>query len=134
MHSLMQKLGLITTLVLMMVAAAHAEAQALFGRLASTPVQQFNQQIRQASSSQQGWVNDYREVARRFVGHEDVPTRIHAQQLDNDLVLSVALDGQRSDILYILTLFRSNNLWQMRQAEMGWRCQGQSTFTPVPCP
>ncbi len=54
----MQKLGLITTLVLMMVAAAHAGAQALFGRLASTPVQQFNQQIRQASSSQQGWVND----------------------------------------------------------------------------
>ena len=41
----MQKLGLITTLILMMVAAAHAGAQALFGRLASTPVQQFNQQI-----------------------------------------------------------------------------------------
>ncbi len=49
-------------------------------------------------------------------------------------MLSVALDGQRSDMLYILTLFRSNNLWQMRQAEMGWRCQGQETFTPVPCP
>lgn len=130
----MQKLGLITTLVLMMVAAAHAGAQALFGRLASTPVQQFNQQIRQASTTRQTWVNDYREVALRFVGHSDIPSRIQAQQLDNDLVLSVALDGNKSDMLYILTLFRSNNLWQMKQAEMGWRCQGESTFTPVPCP
>ncbi|WOQ11895.1 hypothetical protein [Aeromonas media] len=129
----MQKIGIFTSLLLL-VASSCANAQLLFGRLASTPVQQFNQQIRQASSSQQGWVNDYREVARRFVGHEDVPTRIHAQQLDNDLVLSVALDGKKSDMLYILTLFRSNNLWQMRQAEMGWRCQGQETFTPVPCP
>lgn len=130
----MQKFGLITTFVLMTVATAHAGAQALFGRLASTPVQQFNQQIRLANSNQQDWVNDYREVARRFVGHDDVPSRIHAQQLDQDLVLSVALDGHKSDMLYILTLFRSNNLWQMRQAEMGWRCQGQETFTPVPCP
>lgn len=130
----MQKLGFITTLILMTVATAQAGAQALFGRLASTPVQQFNQQIRQASDSQQSWVNDYREVALRFVGHQEIPSRIHAQQLDNELVLSVALDGQRNDMLYILTLFRSNNLWQMRQAEMGWRCQGQETFTPVPCP
>jgi hypothetical protein len=130
----MQKLVFITTLLLLMVTTAHAGAQVLFGRLASTPVQQFNQQIRQASSSQQSWVNDYREVARRFVGHDVVPSRIHAQQLDNDLVLSVALDGSRSDMIYILTLFRSDNLWQMRQAEMGWRCQGQETFTPVPCP
>ncbi|MFA7821117.1 hypothetical protein [Aeromonas dhakensis] len=118
----------------MNVATAQAEAQVLFGRLASTPVQQFNQQIRQASTAQQSWVNDYREVALRFVGHNDIPSRIQAQQLDNDLVLSVALDGTKSDMIYILTLFRSNNLWQMRQAEMGWRCQGQSTFTPVPCP
>ena len=129
----MQKLGFMTTLILMTV-AANAGAQALFGRLASTPVQQFNQQIRQASSSQQSWVNDYREVARRFVGHENMPSRIHAQQLDKDLVLSVALDGHKSDMIYILTLFRSDNLWQMRQAQMGWRCLGQETFTPVPCP
>lgn len=129
----MQKLGFMTTLILMTVAAS-AGAQALFGRLASTPVQQFNQQIRQASSSQQSWVNDYREVARRFVGHENMPSRIHAQQLDKDLVLSVALDGHKSDMIYILTLFRSDNLWQMRQAQMGWRCLGQETFTPVPCP
>ncbi|MGY3858708.1 MULTISPECIES: hypothetical protein [Aeromonas] len=129
----MQKLGFMTTLILMMV-AANAGAQALFGRLASTPVQQFNQQIRQASSSQQSWVNDYREVARRFVGHENMPSRIHAQQLDKDLVLSVALDGHKSDMIYILTLFRRDNLWQMRQAQMGWRCLGQETFTPVPCP
>ena len=130
----MQKFGFITSLLLTVVATAHAEAQMLFGRLASTPVQQFNEQIRQASSAQQGWVNDYREVARRFVGHADEPSRIHAQQLDNDLVLSVALDGNKSDMLYILTMFRRDNLWQMRQAEMGWRCRGQDTFTPVPCP
>jgi hypothetical protein len=54
--------------------------------------------------------------------------------LDNDLVLSVALDGSKIDMIYILTLYRSNNLWQMREAEMGWRCQGQDSFTPVPCP
>ncbi|EOG6940465.1 hypothetical protein ACLH4B_001072, partial [Aeromonas salmonicida] len=107
----MQKLGLITSLLLMNVATAHADAQVLFGRLASTPVQQFNQQIRQASTTRQTWVNDYREVALRFVGHSDIPSRIQAQQLDNDLVLSVALDGNKSDMLYILTLFRSNNLW-----------------------
>lgn len=130
----MQKLGLITTLILMMVAAAHAGAQALFGRLASTPVQQFNQQIRQASSSQQGWVNDYREVARRFVGHEDVPTRIHAQQLDNDLVLSVALDGQKSDMLYILTLAAPAHLGLTHLPQVVAAKQGQETFTPVPCP
>ena len=75
-------------------------------------------------------LNDNHEISY----HEDVPTRIHAQQLDNDLVLSVALDGQKSDMIYILTLYRSNNLWQMREAEMGWRCQGQDSFTPVPCP
>ncbi|MFM5438128.1 hypothetical protein ACET9K_01530 [Aeromonas enteropelogenes] len=130
----MQKLGLITSLLLIYATTAQADAQVLFGRLASTPVQQFNQQIRQASSARQNWVNDYREVALRFVGHNDIPSRIQARQLDNDLVLSVALDGQKSDMLYILTLYRSNNLWQMRQAEMGWRCQGQTTFTPVPCP
>lgn len=130
----MQKLGLITSLLLIYATTAQADAQVLFGRLASTPVQQFNQQIRQASSARQSWVNDYREVALRFVGHNDIPTRIQARQLDNDLVLSVALDGNKSDMLYILTLYRSNNLWQMRQAEMGWRCQGQTTFTPVPCP
>ncbi|MFQ2222664.1 hypothetical protein ACK32A_07580 [Aeromonas enteropelogenes] len=130
----MQKLGLITSLLLIYATTAQADAQVLFGRLASTPVQQFNQQIRQASSARQSWVNDYREVALRFVGHNDIPSRIHARQLDNDLVLSVALDGNKSDMLYILTLYRSNNLWQMRQAEMGWRCQGQTTFTPVPCP
>ncbi|KXU81386.1 hypothetical protein [Aeromonas enteropelogenes] len=130
----MQKLGLITSLLLIYATTAQAETQVLFGRLASTPVQQFNQQIRQASSARQNWVNDYREVALRFVGHNDIPSRIQARQLDNDLVLSVALDGQKSDMLYILTLYRSNNLWQMRQAEMGWRCQGQTTFTPVPCP
>ncbi|MGL4504709.1 MAG: hypothetical protein ACRCUF_03140, partial [Aeromonas sobria] len=106
----------------------------VFGRLASAPVQQFNQQIRQASHQQQHWVNDYREVALRFVGHGDIPSRIHAQQLDNDLVLSVALDGSKSDMIYILTLYRNDNLWQMREAEMGWRCQGQDSFTPVPCP
>lgn len=130
----MQKLGLITSLLLIYATTAQVEAQVLFGRLASTPVQQFNQQIRQASSARQNWVNDYREVALRFVGHNDIPSRIQARQLDNDLVLSVALDGNKSDMLYILTLYRSNNLWQMRQAEMGWRCQGQTTFTPVPCP
>ncbi|MFQ2218099.1 hypothetical protein ACK32O_04575 [Aeromonas enteropelogenes] len=130
----MQKLGLITSLLLIYATTAQADAQVLFGRLASTPVQQFNQQLRQASSARQSWVNDYREVALRFVGHNDIPTRIQARQLDNDLVLSVALDGNKSDMLYILTLYRSNNLWQMRQAEMGWRCQGQTTFTPVPCP
>ncbi|MFM5336146.1 hypothetical protein ACET97_06320 [Aeromonas enteropelogenes] len=130
----MQKLGLITSLLLIYATTAQADAQVLFGRLASTPVQQFNQQIRQASSARQNWVNDYREVALRFVGHNDIPSRIQARQLDNDLVLSVALDGNKSDMLYILTLYRSNNLWQMRQAEMGWRCQGQTTFTPVPCP
>ncbi|WP_421184457.1 hypothetical protein [Aeromonas enteropelogenes] len=130
----MQKLGLISSLLLIYATTAQADAQVLFGRLASTPVQQFNQQIRQASSARQSWVNDYREVALRFVGHNDIPSRIQARQLDNDLVLSVALDGSKSDMLYILTLYRSNNLWQMRQAEMGWRCQGQTTFTPVPCP
>ncbi len=128
----MQKLGLITSLLLMNVATAQAEAQVLFGRLASTPVQQFNQQIRQASTAQQSWVNDYREVALRFVGHSDIPSRIQAQQLDNDLVLSVALDGTKSDMIYILTLFRSNNLWQMRQAEMGGAVRGNP---PLPrCP
>ncbi|MGH1410915.1 MAG: hypothetical protein ACRAUW_15620 [Aeromonas sp.] len=130
----MRKIGMLTTLLLANVTAVHAEAQVVFGRLASAPVQQFNQVIRQASSQQQGWVNDYREVALRFVGHSDTPSRIHAQQLDNDLVLSVALDGSKSDMLYILTLYRNNNLWQMREAEMGWRCQGQDSFTPVPCP
>ncbi|MGL5495523.1 MAG: hypothetical protein ACRDCQ_00845, partial [Aeromonas sobria] len=88
----MRKIGMLTTLILANVTVAHAEAQAVFGRLASAPVQQFNQQIRQASHQQQHWVNDYREVALRFVGHGDIPSRIHAQQLDNDLVLSVALD------------------------------------------
>lgn len=130
----MRKIGMLTTLLLANVTAAHAEAQVVFGRLASTPVQQFNQQIRLASHHQQHWVNDYREVALRFVGHGDIPSRIHAQQLDNDLVLSVALDGNKSDMIYILTLYRSDNLWQMREAEMGWRCQGQDSFTPVPCP
>ena len=130
----MRKIGMLTTLILANVTAAHAEAQVVFGRLASAPVQQFNQQIRQASHQQQNWVNDYREVALRFVGQGDTPSRIHAQQLDNDLVLSVALDGSKSDMIYILTLYRSNNLWQMREAEMGWRCQGQDSFTPVPCP
>jgi hypothetical protein len=129
----MQKLGIITSLLLI-VTTMGANAQLLFGRLASTPVQEFNQQIRQASNKQQTWVNDYRAIALRFVGHADVPSQIQAQQLDNDLVLSVALDGSKNDMLYILTLFRSDNLWQMRQAQMGWRCQGQSTFTPVPCP
>ncbi|PKQ71010.1 hypothetical protein AOX56_09125 [Aeromonas sobria] len=130
----MRKIGILTTLILANVTVAHAEAQAVFGRLASAPVQQFNQQIRQASHQQQHWVNDYREVALRFVGHGDIPSRIHAQQLDNDLVLSVALDGSKSDMIYILTLYRNDNLWQMREAEMGWRCQGQDSFTPVPCP
>lgn len=130
----MRKIGMLTTLILANVTAAHAEAQAVFGRLASAPVQQFNQQIRQASHQQQHWVNDYREVALRFVGHGDIPSRIHAQQLDNDLVLSVALNGSKSDMIYILTLYRNDNLWQMREAEMGWRCQGQDSFTPVPCP
>ena len=129
----MQKLGIFTSLLLL-VASSCANAQLLFGRLASTPVQEFNQQIRQANTRQQTWVNDYRAIALRFVGHGDVPSRIQAQQLDNDLVLSVALDGSKNDMLYILTLFRSDNLWQMRQAQMGWRCQGQATFTPVPCP
>ncbi|MFM4825665.1 hypothetical protein ACEUDJ_12400 [Aeromonas bivalvium] len=129
----MQKLGIFTSLLLL-VASSCAHAQLLFGRLASTPVQEFNLQIRQANTRQQTWVNDYRAIALRFVGHGDVPSRIQAQQLDNDLVLSVALDGSKNDMLYILTLFRSDNLWQMRQAQMGWRCQGQSTFTPVPCP
>ncbi|ATL92128.1 MULTISPECIES: hypothetical protein [Aeromonas] len=130
----MRKIGMLTTLILANVTVAHAEAQAVFGRLASAPVQQFNQQIRQASHQQQHWVNDYREVALRFVGHGDIPSRIHAQQLDNDLVLSVALNGSKSDMIYILTLYRNDNLWQMREAEMGWRCQGQDSFTPVPCP
>ena len=130
----MQKIGMFATLFLTSVTALHAEAQAVFGRLASAPVQQFNQVIRQASNEQQGWVNDYREVALRFVGHGDMASRIHAQQLDNDLVLSVALDGAHSDMLYILTLYRSNNLCHMREAEIGWRCQGQDSFTPVPCP
>ncbi|HDN9004749.1 MULTISPECIES: hypothetical protein [Aeromonas] len=130
----MHKIGMLTTLLLANVTAAHAEAQAVFGRLASAPVQQFNQQIRQANELHQKWVNDYREVALRFVGHSDIPSRIHAQQLDNDLVLSVALDGSKNDMLYILTLYRSDNLWQMRGAEMGWRCLGEHSFTPVPCP
>ncbi|MGL6148175.1 MAG: hypothetical protein ACRC1V_06875 [Plesiomonas sp.] len=130
----MQKIGVLATLVMASVTAFDAEAQVVFGRLASAPVQQFNQVIQQASYQQQNWVKDYRAVAMRFVGHHDVPSRIHAQQLDNHLVLSVALDGVHSDMLYILTLYRTNNLWQMREAEMGWRCQGQSSFTPVPCP
>ena len=103
----------------------------LFGRLASTPVQQFNQQIRQAGSRRAGSSTIAKWLAASWV--MKTPTRIHAQQLDNDLVLSVALDGQKSDMLYILTLFRSNNLWQMRQAEMGWRCQARRPY-PVPCP
>jgi len=130
----MQKIGILATLFMASVTAFQAGAQVVFGRLASTPVQQFNQVIQQASDQQQHWVNDYREIAMRFVGHNDTPSRIHAQQLDNHLVLSVALDGAHSDMLYILTLYRNNNLWQMREAEMGWRCQGQSSFTPVPCP
>ncbi|MCF3098405.1 hypothetical protein [Aeromonas australiensis] len=130
----MQKIGILATLVMASATAFQAGAQIVFGRLASTPVQQFNQVIQQASDQQQHWVNDYREVAMRFVGHNDTPSRIHAQQLDNHLVLSVALDGAHSDMLYILTLYRSNNLWQMREAEMGWRCEGQDSFTPVPCP
>ncbi|PJG59637.1 hypothetical protein [Aeromonas cavernicola] len=127
----MQKIGFIAMLLLANM--VNAQPQIVFGRLASAPVQQFNQQIRQAGSQQQAWVNDYREVALRFVGHRGIPNRIHAQQLDNDLVLSVALNGKGNDTLYILTLFRNNNIWQMRQAEIGWRCQGEDAFTPVPC-
>ncbi|MGL5030635.1 MAG: hypothetical protein ACRC8Q_05085 [Aeromonas sp.] len=130
----MRKIALLITLFLANVTLAHADAQMVIGRLASAPVQQFNQRIRQAHDQQQTWVDSFREVARRFVGHDEIPNRIHAQQLDHDLVLSVALDGRKNDMLYILTLYRSNNVWQMREAEMGWRCQGQGTFTPVPCP
>ncbi|MGL4249094.1 MAG: hypothetical protein ACRCR1_00275 [Aeromonas sp.] len=130
----MHKIGILAILVIASMTAFHADAQAVFGRLASTPVQQFNQVIRQANHQQQVWVKDYRAVAMRFVGNSNTPSRIHARQLDNYLVLSVALDGAHSDMLYILTLYRNDDLWQMQEAEMGWRCQGEDSFTPVPCP
>lgn len=128
----MLKSGLFTSLLLLS-AGCHAQSQLLIGRLASAPVQHFNQQIQEAGSHRQGWVNDYREVALRFI-NRDLPSRIQAQQLDNDLILSVALSSRQNDMLYILTLYRQNNLWQMRNAEMGWRCAGAMAFTPVPCP
>lgn len=122
------------TSLLLVSSLCQAQAQPLIGRLASTPVQHFNEQIQQAGSAHQGWVNDYREVALRFVANPALPSRILARQVDNELILSVSLDGQQSDQLYILTLFRRNDMWQMRHAEMGWRCQGEQAFTPVPCP
>ncbi|WP_043157588.1 hypothetical protein [Aeromonas diversa] len=123
----------ITTLFLMS-AMSQAQAQPLIGRLASTPVQHFNEQIQRAGNAHQSWVNDYREVALRFIANPALPSRIQARQVDNELILSVALDDPHSDQLYILTLFRHNDMWQMRHAEMGWRCQGDRAFTPVPCP
>lgn len=126
----MKKTALVVTTLLL---GAHSQAQPLFGRLASTPVQPFNQQIQQAGAHHQAWVNDYREVALRFINRAHLPSQIQARQVDNHLILSVSLAEAQSDTLYLLTLYRHNDLWQMRNAELGWRCPGEQAFAPIPC-
>lgn len=123
---------LLLSLLLFVSQVTHATDSPLIGRLASTPVQPFNQQIRTAQS--QPWVMDYRQVARRFIGQSVPDAQIQSQPLGSDMVLTITLAGTQGERLYLLTLYRQNRLWLLRHAETGWLCQDEPAYRPFPCP
>jgi len=106
---------------------------------AQAPVAHFNRHLQQAAREHQHWINDYREIARRFACPDDKNAAdiIAAQQRLGTLYVAVLTSLKPPRIgeqtLYLLQLKQQRGLWQIERARVAWRCHSYATFSTARC-
>lgn len=111
-----------------------AQQQPMIVSFAVQPVNQFNQELRQAQAQHLAWTQTPDSISTQYAGDKFTLVRTQTNP-DSTLTYQISAPSkQHPQMLLLLSLKQNAKLWQVDSAQLAWRCNDNQHFGTDRCP
>lgn len=129
----MKFFGILSLFIVCYVTTAQAQPQPMIVSFAVQPVNQFNQELRQAQSQHLAWAKNPSSISSQYAGDKFTLVRTQTNPNSTLTYQISAPSRQHPQMLLLLSLKQTAKLWQVDSAQLAWRCGDDQHFGTDRC-